>query len=90
MPPAANWVGQGLVSEDLDRAQQAAASCDVMLAIGTTLGVYPIAAIVPVAKNMGARVVIVNAEPTEQDHIADAILRGGIAEILPAIIGDPS
>lgn len=82
--------GQGLVAEDLSRAERAAESCDLMLAIGTTLGVYPIAAIVPVAKSMGARVVIVNAEPTEQDHIADAILRGGIAEILPAIIGDPS
>jgi len=80
--------GQGLVAEDLSRAERAAAACDLMLAIGTTLGVYPIAAIVPLAKSMGARVVILNAEPTEMDHIADAVLRGGIADVLPTIVAD--
>jgi NAD-dependent deacetylase len=57
-----------------------------MLAIGTTLGVYPIAAVVPIAKQAGSRVVILNAEPTELDHIADAVLRGSIADILPEIV----
>ena len=78
--------GQGLVAEDLARSEQAANACDLMLAIGTTLGVYPIAAVVPIAKQAGSRVVILNAEPTEMDPIADAVLRGGIAEILPAIV----
>jgi NAD-dependent deacetylase len=78
--------GQGLVAEDLMRAERAANSCDLIIAIGTTLGVYPIAAIVPLAKEMGARVVIINAEPTQMDEIADAVLRGGIRDILPAII----
>ncbi len=50
-------------------------------------GVFPIAAVVPIAKPCGARVVILNAEPTEMDHIADAVLRGGIADILPLIVG---
>ena len=78
--------GQGLVAEDLRRSEVAANECDLMLAIGSTLGVYPIAAVVPIAKEAGARVVILNAEPTEMDSIADALLRGGIAEILPEIV----
>src|SRR4029434_11347130 len=57
--------GQGLVQEDLYRAQRAAANCDLMFAVGTKLSVYPIAGVVPVAKRAGARVVILNAEPTE-------------------------
>ena len=78
--------GQGLIAEDLARSESAAGACDLMLAIGTTLGVYPIAAVVPIAKQAGSRVVILNAEPTEMDHIADVILRGGIADILPEIV----
>ena len=78
--------GQGLVAEDLARSEQAAQTCDLMFAIGTTLGVYPIAAVVPIAKQCGAQVVILNAEPTEMDHLADALLRGGIADLLPLLV----
>ena len=78
--------GQGLVAEDLRRAELAAHQCDLMLAVGATLGVYPIAAVVPLAQQNGARVVILNAEPTEMDQLADAVLRGGIADILPLIV----
>jgi NAD-dependent deacetylase len=79
--------GQGLVPEDLMRAEQAARRCDLMLAVGSTLSVYPIAGVVPVAKQNGARVVILNAQPTEMDSMADAILRGSISEVLPQLIG---
>jgi len=78
--------GQGLVDEDLKRAQQAAASCDLMLAVGTKLSVYPIAGVVPVAKRAGARVVILNAEPTEMDELGDAVLRGSISSLLPRLV----
>ena len=78
--------GQGLVPEDLARAQQAAEDCDLLLAIGTTLAVYPVAAMVPVARNGGARIVILNGEATEMDAIADVILRGSISEILPRLV----
>jgi NAD-dependent deacetylase len=78
--------GQALVAEDLMRAQRAASECDLMLAVGSTLSVYPIAGVVPVAKRAGARVVIVNAEPTEMDDIADAVLRGSISDILPRLV----
>ena len=80
--------GQGLISADLERADAAARSCDLMFAIGTTLGVYPVAAVVPTAKDCGARVVILNAEPTEMDSLADAVLRGGIADLLPQVVGE--
>jgi len=78
--------GQGLVAEDLRRAEEAALRCDLLLAIGTTLAVYPIASMVPVAKNAGARIVIVNGDATEMDDLADAILRGSISEILPRLL----
>jgi NAD-dependent deacetylase len=77
--------GQGLVAEDLARAERAANSCDLMIAIGTTLSVYPIAAVVPLAKRSGARVVIMNAERTEMDDLADALLPGNISDLLPRL-----
>jgi NAD-dependent deacetylase len=79
--------GQGLVPEDLRRAEQAARRCDLMLAVGTKLSVWPVAGVVPVAKDSGARVVIVNAESTEMDGMADAVLRGPIGDILPRLAG---
>ena len=80
--------GQGLVAADLRRAQDAARRADLMLAVGTKLSVYPVAGVVPAAKEAGARVVIVNAEPTEMDGLADAALRGSISELLPRIVGE--
>jgi hypothetical protein len=47
-----------------------------------------LAAVVPVAKRAGARVVIPNADPTEMDHLADASPRGGIREIPPRRVAD--
>jgi NAD-dependent deacetylase len=78
--------GQSLVPEDLRRAESAALRCDLLLAVGTTLGVYPAAGVVPIAKSAGARIVILNGEPTEMDDLADAVLRGSISEILPRLV----
>jgi len=78
--------GQNLVAEDLMRAQLAAETCDLLLAVGSSLGVYPAAGMVPIAKESGAALIIVNAEPTPFDPIADAVLRGSISEVLPALI----
>jgi NAD-dependent deacetylase len=74
------------VPEDIARAQRAARECDLMLAIGTKLSVWPVAGVVPVAKDAGARVVILNAEPTEMDELADAVLRGSISTMLPKLV----
>jgi NAD-dependent deacetylase len=78
---------QSLVPEDLERAERAAAECELLLAVGTTLAVYPAAGMVPIAKRAGARVVILNAEPTDMDRLADAVLREQISTALPAICG---
>ena len=77
--------GQQLVPEVIDRAMQAAGEADLLLAIGSTLQVYPVAAAVPRAKAAGARIVIVNAEPTHFDEIADVIIQQRIGDVLPAI-----
>ncbi|MPY94251.1 MAG: NAD-dependent deacetylase [Acidimicrobiia bacterium] len=79
--------GQGLVAEDLQRAEAAARACDLMLAVGSTLAVYPIADVVPVAKYAGAKVVIVNADETAMDSLADALVQDRIAAVLPRIVG---
>lgn len=78
--------GQNLVPEDLSRAERAAESCDLLLAIGSTLSVFPAAGMVPIAKRAGARVVILNAEPTEMDGLADAVIRGSIGTVLPRLV----
>jgi NAD-dependent deacetylase len=78
--------GQALVPEVIDRAMSAAAEADLLVSVGTSLQVYPVAGAVPMAKRAGARVVIVNAQPTPFDGIADAVLRGAIGEILPRIL----
>lgn len=78
--------GQSLDQAVLHRAAQAAQECDLVLAVGTTLGVYPAAGLVPVAQRFGATVVIVNGEPTAMDDLADAVVRGSISEVLPLLV----
>jgi NAD-dependent deacetylase len=79
--------GQSLVAEDLQRAEHAAQTCDLIVAVGSTLAVYPIANVVPVAKSHGAGVVIINGSPTEMDGLADVVVRGSISDVLPQILG---
>jgi NAD-dependent deacetylase len=78
--------GQGLVPEDLERSESAAQQCDLMLAVGSTLSVFPVANVVPLAKSAGARVVILNERPTEMDSLADTVVRGSISDILPLLV----
>jgi NAD-dependent deacetylase len=78
--------GQGLIEEDLRRAFDAARDCDLILAVGTTLAVYPIARVVPKAHESGARVVILNGEATGMDDLANAVLHGEIGKVLPRLI----
>jgi len=77
--------GQSLVEADIARAFDAAARCDLLLAVGTTLAVQPVAAVVPEAARAGARIVIVNDEATAMDDLADTVLRGAIGDLLPRI-----
>lgn len=79
--------GQPLVPEVIDRAMSAAEAADVLLAIGSRLQVFPVAAMVPAAKASGARIVIVNAQPTQFDEVADVVLRGSISQVLRQVCG---
>jgi len=81
--------GQNLVERDLLMAEVGARSCDLLLAVGSTLSVYPAAAVVPTARSNGAKVVIVNGQPTDMDDLADVVVRGSISEVLPTIV-EPS
>jgi NAD-dependent deacetylase len=78
--------GQPLVPEVINRAMRAAGEADVFLAIGTSLQVYPISDTVPLAKAAGARIVILNAEPTPYDDIANAVSRDSISQVLPTLL----
>jgi len=78
--------GQALVPEVIERAMRSAEEADLLLAVGTSLMVYPVASAVPVAKAARARVVIINGEPTPFDGVADAVLQGVIGEILPQLV----
>jgi NAD-dependent deacetylase len=78
--------GENLVPEDLERAREAAAGADVFLAAGTSLGVYPAAALPDVALANGARLVVLNAQPTPFDDVAAAVVRDPLGEVLPTLV----
>ena len=78
--------GENLVVADLERAQAAAADCDLFLAIGTSLGVYPAARLPEIAVRAGARLVVMNAEETPFDDVADAVLRDPLGTLLPDLV----
>jgi NAD-dependent deacetylase len=80
--------GQALVPEVIARALHAAETCDLLLCVGSSLQVYPVANMVPRAKASGATVIIVNGEPTKADALADHLLIGQIGEILPDLVAD--
>lgn len=77
--------GQSLDPQVLDRARRAAESCELLLAIGSSLSVQPAAGLVPVGARSGARVVIINAEPTPYDELADVLIRDPIEQVLPEL-----
>jgi NAD-dependent deacetylase len=82
--------GQSLVEDDLRRAEAAALGAEALVAAGTSLVVYPVAAMVPIAFERGVPVVIVNAEPTPFDDEATVVVRGSTSEALPLLFGPPS
>lgn len=82
--------GQALVPEVISRAMAASEACDLLLAVGSTLSVFPAANAVPRAKAAGAKVVIVNGGPTEMDRLADAVVNADISEVLPALVSLPA
>jgi NAD-dependent deacetylase len=80
--------GQSLQPQVWRAAVDAARDCDVLLAVGTSLQVQPVASLCDLALSAGARLVVVNAEPTPYDAQADGVLRAPISSVLPALLGE--
>jgi len=78
--------GQSLVPAVLAAARAAAGDCDVFLAIGSSLSVQPVAGLIRIAHHSGARTIIVNAQPTPYDDLADCVLRYRIGAVVPALV----
>jgi NAD-dependent deacetylase len=78
--------GQALEPAVLTAAISAAQACDALLAVGTSLSVHPAAGLCDVALGFGAKLVIINAEPTPYDHVAHAVLREPIGTVLPRLV----
>lgn len=85
--PAVVWFGEMLPEHALARAEQAAAACDLMLVVGTSGQVWPAAGLVHAARAAGAQVVVVNPAPSELDSVAQMVLCGTSARLLPRLLG---
>jgi NAD-dependent deacetylase len=83
--PAVVWFGEMLPTQVLAAAEQAAATCDLMLVVGTSGVVYPAAGL---ARATRGQVVIVNPVASDLDDAADVVLRGTAAGMLPALLAD--
>lgn len=79
--------GQQLDPDVLDASVDASRRCDLFLAVGTSLQVQPAASLCGIAINAGVPLVVVNAEPTPYDQVADAVVRDPIGEVLPQLVG---
>ncbi|HEX6470566.1 MAG TPA: Sir2 family NAD-dependent protein deacetylase [Streptosporangiaceae bacterium] len=79
--------GQALDPEVLSAAIRAARSCDLFVAVGSSLTVQPAAGLCAQAVESGALLAILNADETPYDDIADAVLRGPVGETLPRLVG---
>ncbi len=88
LKPATVSYGQSMPVDVMTSAVQTAENCDVLLAVGSSLVVEPAASIPRVARQRGARLVIVNREATPLDSIAHCVVQGEIGTVLPRMVGD--
>ncbi|MBU68456.1 MAG: NAD-dependent deacylase [Cupriavidus sp.] len=85
MRPGVVWFGEDLPRVARFRADHAAQHCDLCLVVGTSGLVYPAAALPGLAKEHGARVIVVNPQPSALDDTADLVLRAAAGECLPLL-----
>jgi NAD-dependent deacetylase len=83
------YFGQMLDERVVEACTAAASDCDVFLAVGTSLQVWPAAGLADIAVGSGARLVVVNAEPTPYDELADLVVREPIGVSLPRLVAQP-
>ncbi|NTV39164.1 MAG: NAD-dependent deacetylase [Demequinaceae bacterium] len=86
LKPDIVYFGEALPERAINRAVAAAKSCEVFVAIGTTLSVYPVASLAGIAVEAGATLIIVNAERTDYDGHATRIIREPIDDAVPALV----
>jgi NAD-dependent deacetylase len=79
--------GQSMPEDEMERAREAALEADLMITLGSSLVVYPAAGFPIMAKRNGARYVIVNREPTDQDEIADLVVNAEIGATMSRAVG---
>lgn len=84
--PGVVWFGESLPRTVLERAEQAAETCEVLLSIGTSSLVQPAAGIPLLAKRRGALLIEVNLQPTPLTSLADVVLSGPAGQLLPALV----
>ena len=84
--PGVVWFGESLPRAILERAERAAATCDVLLSIGTSSLVHPAAGLPLLAKQRGALLIEVNPSPTPLTPHADQVLSGPAGQVLPQLL----
>jgi len=87
MKPATISFGQAMPAREMEMAVAAALDCQVFLAVGSSLVVYPAASLPELAKRNGAALIIINRTPTPMDGIADLVLNEEIGKAMPALVG---
>ncbi|SPP95586.1 NAD-dependent protein deacetylase 1 (fragment) [Bradyrhizobium vignae] len=80
--------GQMMPDDEMQRATALSQACDLFIAIGSSLVVWPAAGFPMMARRAGARLVIINREPTDQDDIADLVIHHDIGETLGPFVGN--
>jgi NAD-dependent deacetylase len=80
--------GQAMPQAEMERATELAQQCDLFIAIGSSLVVWPAAGFPLLAKERGAKLVIINREPTDHDDVADLVIRNDIGETLGPFVGN--
>jgi len=78
--------GQAMPERETAEAVRRSEECDLFIVIGSSLVVHPAASMPLVAKEKGAKLVIINRDPTPQDSMADAVVRGSAGAIMSQII----
>ncbi|ODS98054.1 MAG: NAD-dependent deacylase [Lautropia sp. SCN 69-89] len=84
--PDVVWFGELLPPDVFSRAERAALRCDLMLVVGTSALVHPAAGLPLLARQAGARIAVVNPQDTPIDALADHVLRGSAATVLPELL----
>ena len=86
MRPDVVWFGEMLPMDAWRKAEENATACDAMLVVGTAAEVYPAAGLIMTAKATGARIIVINTNPSDASSIADVEIIGKAGDVLPKVL----